>query len=168
MTRSVPLILIEGVMTDRARLSKRKTYMSSGGKDFIGSADFPLALVESVKKWDPRGFLFGLGEIKSDPSPSEQSKLRTLLDSTIKGKSILVLSGGADKLVPYHAAAPFMDFLTNATHGWYSDSKIYLENNVYDGIGHTFSSGMADDTDRFIGDLLEGKDLSKTHKESRI
>lgn len=155
-------------MTDRAKLSKLKTYTATGGKDFIGSEDFPAALVESVKKWDPRGLLFGLGEVKPDPSPSEQIRLRTLLDSRIKGKSLLVCSGGADKLVPYHAAAPFMDFLKQATNSWYSDGKVYVEDNVYEGIGHTFSADMADDTERFLGDIMEGQELSRTRKGSRI
>jgi hypothetical protein len=162
------LTLMPGVMTDRARLSKLETYTATGGKDFIGSEDFPSALVESVKKWDPRGRLFGLDEINPEPSLVEQTRLKALLDSSIMGKSILVCSGGADKLVPYHAAAPFMTFLKQAVNGWYSGGKVYVEDNVYDGIGHAFSPGMADDTDTFLGDLLEGQDLKKKRKASRM
>src|SRR5271169_2538956 len=98
-------------MSDRARLSKLQTYTSSNGANFLGSKDFPSALVASIQKWDPKGLLFGLEDINPDPSAEEKSRLRKILDSKIKGKSILVCSGGADKLIPYHASAPFIDFL---------------------------------------------------------
>jgi len=155
-------------MTNRARLSKLETYTSSNGTNFLGSRDFPVALVESIKKWDPRGLLFELKEIEVEPSPDEQARLRKILDSKIKGKSLLVCSGGADKLVPYRCSAPFMDFLKKATKGWYSDGNVYVEDNVYDGIGHAYSDGMAQDADRFLGDLLDGRDLANREKASRI
>jgi hypothetical protein len=151
-------------MTDRARLSKLDTYTSSNGATFLGSRDFPTALVESCQKWDPRGLLFGLNGIQAEPSPDEQARLRQILDSRLKGKSLLVCSGGADKLVPYHASAPFMEFLKKATKGWYSDGNIYVEDNVYDGVGHAYSDGMAEDSGRFLCDLLEGKDMTGMEK----
>lgn len=155
-------------MTDRARLSKLETYTSSNGTKFLGSRDFPVALVKSVQKWDPRGLLFGLTDIEVDPSPKEQARLRQVLDSKIKGKSVLVCSGGADKLVPYHCSAPFMNFLKKATKGWYNDGNVYVEDNVYDGIGHAYSDGMAQDADRFLRDLLEGRDMTIKERASRM
>ncbi|PMD44344.1 hypothetical protein L207DRAFT_542135 [Hyaloscypha variabilis F] len=145
------------VMTDRARLSKLETYTSSNGVDFLGSKDFPKALISSIKRWDPRGLLFGTSEINPFPSEKEQVRLRQILDSKIKGKQILICSGGDDKLVPYHCAEPFITFLKNATSEWYKDGNVYVEDNVYPGVGHTYSEGMVNDTTRFIGDILTGK-----------
>lgn len=141
-------------MTDRARLSKRKTHTSSAGADFLGSKDFPSALISSIKKWDPKGSLFGTNDIEFSPSEFEQARLREALDTRIKGKRILVCSGGDDKLVPYRSSQPFLQFLKNATGGWYRDGHVYLEDNVYAGIGHKFSAEMSKDTVRFVADTL--------------
>jgi hypothetical protein len=143
-------------MTDRARLSKLETYASSNGSDFLGSKDFPKALVSSIQKWDPRGLLFGTSEITANPSEGQQKHLREILDAKLKGKRLLVCSGGADKLVPYHCSEPFMQFLKNATSRWYTDGNVYVEDNVYPGIGHAYSKGMVKDTTRFISDTLAG------------
>ncbi|TVY68807.1 hypothetical protein LSUE1_G008659 [Lachnellula suecica] len=138
------------VMSDRARLTKLQTYTSSNGAKFLGSKDFPHALVASCKKWDPKGILFGTSEVTSGPSED----IRGLLNSKIKGKRILVCSGGADKLVPYHCSEPFLNFLKDATEGWYKDGGVYLEDNVYAGVGHAYSEGMVKDTTRFVSDTL--------------
>jgi hypothetical protein len=155
-------------MSDRARLSKLQTYTSSNGANFLGSKDFPAALVASILKRDPKGLLFGLGDINPNPSAEEQSRLREILDSKIKGKSVLVCSGGADKLVPCHASAPFMDFLKKATKGWYGDGNVYVEDNVYKGIGHAYSEGMSVDTRRFLCDMMEAKASKSAKKTSKF
>lgn len=155
-------------MSDRARLSKLQTYTSSNGANFLGSKDFLSALVASVQKWDPKGLLFGLGDINPDPSAEEQARLRPILDSKIKGKSMLVCSGGADKLVPYHASAPFMEFFKKATKGWYSDGNVYVEDNVYKGTGHAYSDGMSVDACRFLCDMLDGKHSRSVEKTSKF
>lgn len=147
-------------MTDRARLSKLESYVSTDGADFLGSKDFPRALISSIQKWDPKGLLFGTSEINPNPSQKEQARLRELLDSKIRGKNILVCSGGSDKLVPYHCTEPFMKFLKNAISGWYDDGNIYVEDNVYSGIGHAYSEDMQKDTLRFVSDVL-AETLSK-------
>jgi len=151
-------------MTDRARLSKLETYTLSNGADFLGSKDFPKALISSIENWDPRGLLFGTSEINPNPLEKDQAHLREILDSKIKGKKILVCSGGDDKLVPYHCAEPFMKFLKNATSGWYKDGNVYVEDNVYPGIGHAYSEGMMKDTTRFMGDVLAGASTKPTSK----
>jgi hypothetical protein len=143
-------------MTDRARLSKLETYTRVNGAAFLGSKDFPQALISSIQKWDPRGVLFSTSEVTTNPSPTEQQRLRPILDSKIKGKRILVCSGGADKLVPYHCAEPFMSFLKKATEGWYKDGNIYVEDNVYEGVGHAFSEEMVRDAMRFVRDTVAG------------
>jgi hypothetical protein len=37
--------------------------------------------------------------------------------------------------------------------GWYQ-GEVYVEDNVYEGVGHAFSEGMVRDTVRFVGDTL--------------
>ncbi len=151
-------------MIDRARLSKLETYTSNNGADFLGSKDFPKALISSVHKWDPRGQLFGTSEINPNPPEEEQARLREILDSKIKGKKVLVCSGGDDKLVPYHCSEPFVKFLKNATSGWYKVGNFYVEDNLYPGVGHAYSEDMVKDTTRFVSDVLAGtttKPLSK-------
>jgi len=144
-------------MTDRARLSKLETYTSSNGSKFLGSTDFPKALITSITKSDPKGILFGTEEITPNPPEASQTHLREILDSKLKGKSVLVCSGGDDKLVPYHCSEPFLSFLKNATSGWYADGNVYVEDNVYPGVGHAFSEGMVKDTMRFVSDVVARK-----------
>ncbi len=157
-------------MSDRARLSKLETWTTSNGASFLGSEHFPPALVASCQKYDPKGQLFGVSEISTEPSPSEQGRLRDLLDAKIKGKSVLVCSGGVDKLVPYHCSEPFLNFLKTATAqgGWYNDGGVYVEDNVYERIGYATSPEMVKDSTRFLCDLLEGKDLGSRGKTSKM
>jgi hypothetical protein len=157
-------------MIGRAKNSQLETYTKDEGATFIGSSDFPLALVASVKRWDPRGLLFGTGEIPTEASPDEQARLRSLLDGTIKNKRALICSGGDDKLVPYRASRPLVEFLAAATGkgGWYEDGGVYLENNVYNGVGHKFSDGMVKDSIRFVSDTLAGVSNVGTGRTSKI
>jgi len=144
------------LMTDRARLSKLETYTSSNLSNFLGSKDFPKALISCIQKCDPRGLLFGTSDIDPNPSEEQQTHIREILDSKLKGKRVLVCSGGDDRLVPYHCSEPFMKFLKNATSGWYKDGNVYVEDNVYPGVGHAYSDGMVKDTTRFVSDILGG------------
>ncbi|KAH6674181.1 Alpha/Beta hydrolase protein [Halenospora varia] len=112
------------------------------------------ALISSAQKYDPKGIVFGISDVNSNPSQSEQKRIREILDARLKGKRILVCSGGDDKLVPYHCAKPFMEFLRSASTGWYKDGNIQVEDNVYPGVGHAYSEGMVRDTVRFVSDIL--------------
>lgn len=156
-------------MKDRARLSKRKSYLSSKeGNEFFGSKDFPKALVASVHKWDPKGQLFGASEVPPSPSEAEQNRLRTHLNSKIKNKRILLCSGGADKLVPYRCGEPFITFLKDATTGWYKDGNVYVEDIVYPGVGHACPPKMVDDTSRFILDILKSSSAVASKSSPKI
>ena len=158
------------MMTNRAKNADLETYTKGLGASFLGSKDFPSALVTSVKKWDPKGLLFGTSEVPAELSSSEQSRVRALLDSSIKGKRILVCSGGDDKLVPYRCSRPLVELLTAATGkgGWYEDGGVYIENNVYNGVGHQFSPGMVKDAVRFVTDTLAGANGVGTGRTSKI
>jgi len=154
------------LMTDRARLTKLTTYTNGNGSSFLGSKDFPKSLIRATKLYDPKAMIFGTNAIPASTPDSlipyqgaSSPAIRQLLDSKIAGKRILVCSGGADKLVPYKSSEPFLGFLQDATGkgGWWEEGGVYLENNVYPGVGHEFSEGMVKDTVRFVCEtLVEG------------
>ncbi|KAI8945318.1 hypothetical protein F4801DRAFT_136833 [Xylaria longipes] len=148
------------LIQDRARLSKLQTFTVDSGVSFLGSKDFPRALIEACKKYDPKAILFSTGEISTQPSTSEQDRLRAILDSTVRGKRFQVLSGGADKLVPYNAGQQFLEFFKNASSGWYKDGSVYVEDNVYPGVGHEFTVEMRQAAVRFVLDTVGSLDVS--------
>ncbi|OBT92392.1 hypothetical protein VE01_09266 [Pseudogymnoascus verrucosus] len=157
------------VMTDRARLSKRQTYTLDAGATFLGSRDFPPSLLSAIQKWDPRGILFGAREIPSHPptqdSPREEARLKDILESRVKGKSVLVCSGGADKLVPYKASEPFLGWLKEAVGrgGWW-EGGMGVRDVVYEGAGHEFTEAMVKDSVKFVVELMEGRGVEKGSK----
>jgi pimeloyl-ACP methyl ester carboxylesterase len=119
------------LMCQRAEKSRLKTW----GPNFIGSPDFPPALVDAIASSDPAGLLLP-SELKAprsvvegdslDPSPSAQAHTAKLLDGLLKNKNILNLSGGADKLVPYSMSETFLKFLKRAIGpgGWWKDNGL--------------------------------------------
>ncbi|KAI0012621.1 hypothetical protein F4779DRAFT_15788 [Xylariaceae sp. FL0662B] len=157
------------LMRDRARLSRLQTFShADNGASFLGSKDFPDALVAACKKYDPKGILFGTGEVSSPTSPAEQERLRPLLDARVRGKRFQILSGGADKLVPYAAGVSFLDFFKNATDTWYKDAGVYVEDIVYPNVGHEFNAEMRKDAVRFILDTVALADDANKASPSKI
>ncbi|KAK8049221.1 hypothetical protein PG994_010951 [Apiospora phragmitis] len=143
------------IMTDRARLTKLPTYSAAdNGASFLGSRDFPHALVEACRKYDPKGILFGTREISVSPSDVEKERLGFIMDSRLAGKKFQVLSGGVDKLVPYALAKPFLDFLKTAVETWDKQANISVEDIVYPDVGHKFDDVMMKDAVRFIIDTV--------------
>ena len=142
------------LMSDRARLSKRKTYTASSDAEFFGSKDFPGTLVSSVLERDPKAVLFGTGEILLSPSEIEQRHLRGILNTHVKGKKLLLCSGGNDQLVPYRCSEPFLKFLKQANQSWYSDGNFYVDDIVYQGVGHEYTDAMVKETAKFITGVL--------------
>ena len=98
----------------------------------------------------------------------EQGRLRPLLDSRIRGKKFQVLSGGQDKIVPYAAAKPFLDFFKDAAAIWYQDGDVYVEDNVYPEAGHEFTPQMMKDAVRFILDTVSSADDSNKDASAKI
>ncbi|TEA20031.1 hypothetical protein C8034_v008739 [Colletotrichum sidae] len=148
------------LMMDRAKKSKLATWRSEdSGASFLGSRDFPPDLVDACLNRDPKGILFGTGVIPpatEDVSEAEKQRLRGLLDAHhVKGKKFLVCSGADDKLVPYDKSRAFIDFFEMATKSWYADAGVTFENVVYEGVGHTFSEGMVEDSIRFLLDAVK-------------
>jgi hypothetical protein len=147
-------------MQDRARLSKLQTFTADNGASFLGSKDFPKALLGACKKFDPKGILFGTEDVSTQPSTSEKERLRVVLDSKVRDKKFQILSGGADKLVPYNVGRRFLDFFKDATGGWYKDGNIAIEDVVYPGVGHQFNTDMRKDAVRFVLDTVSSFDAS--------
>ncbi|KAI0394297.1 Alpha/Beta hydrolase protein [Xylariaceae sp. FL0594] len=157
------------MMQDRARRSKLETVTAAdNGFSFFGSHDFPKSLIAACEKFDPKAILFGTREIPTELSSSDEERLRTVLDSKIRGKRFQVLSGGADRLVPYDAGRQFMDFFQKATDGWYKDGNVYMENNIYPEVGHTFSEEMRRDAVRFVLDSVNSLDAAKMVSSPKI
>lgn len=153
------------LMTDRARLSRRKAYAGSNppGSAFLGSEDFPQALITAISRVDPAGLLLPdsfdpANPTTLSPSPSEEKldRARAEIRKRLQGKRILNLSGKADKLVPYAAGEPFLNVFKQLV----SEDKgldFELSDVLFEGVGHQFNRPMADKATAWICDLLAGK-----------
>lgn len=156
-------------MKDRARLSKLSTYeKKTSGASFLGSRDFPPALVAQCAQFDPKGIVFGTDDVVEAPSKAQQAQLRQILDKHVKGKRLLMTTGGDDKLVPWRCSEPFTKFFTNAAEGWYKDSGLVVDNRVYAGVGHECSPDMLLDAVRFICEVVNGADGAASPAASKI
>ncbi|EMC92502.1 hypothetical protein BAUCODRAFT_293878 [Baudoinia panamericana UAMH 10762] len=149
------------LMTDRAIRGKLSTCMSTDppGRDFSGSADFPPSLLAMIEERDPAGILLGeLDTVTGDdylhtPSAAEQERLRPILERRLKGKKILCVSGGKDRLVPYECAQPFLGWLKRAVdprEGWARGLRIEVEDIVDSEGRHEFSKTMRKDAERWL------------------
>ncbi|PKY07708.1 hypothetical protein P168DRAFT_307995 [Aspergillus campestris IBT 28561] len=173
------------LMADRARLSKLPEWTTSDppGSQFLGSEAFPSTLLSTVRKLDPASLLLGVMGKKNktrplrkkpiaEPSGEEQKALRPLLKRTIAGKNILTLSGGVDKLVPYHRGEIFLNWLKQAigSTGWFADGAITFEDIIDESAAHEVTPKMVAEAVRFVGDVLAGGEDSKSGivRESKI
>ena len=165
------------LMSNRARLSKLKTWTESSppGSTFLGSADFPAGLVEAVETYDPAGLCLHTGSnprnsYDEELSPTELHRLVPLLENCIGRKRILNLAGGADKLVPYKHAEPFLRWLKRVIgpQGWLSGGGVVLQDIVFDGVGHEMSPDMLKEAARFIAESLEANAAQTQATSSKI
>ncbi|OCK77937.1 hypothetical protein K432DRAFT_384272 [Lepidopterella palustris CBS 459.81] len=143
------------LMTDRAALSKLETWTSTSppGSTFLGSDDFPRALIDAVAKYDPAGLLLpGISDGET-PSPVALQRFKHLVQQHLGGKRILNLCGGVDKLVPYAAGEPFLKVLKKTIE---EDPElgVEFEDVSFEGVGHAFSPQMAGKAAQWIGDVL--------------
>ncbi|RGP80553.1 hypothetical protein FLONG3_1292 [Fusarium longipes] len=123
------------------------------GAGFVGSKYFPKDLIGTCSSHDPKTLLFGTSPIPSGAlSSTEQTRLRAILDERIRGKKLLLCSGGDDALVPYANAKTFVTMLKEAVgeKGWYRDGGVELDDRVYEGVGHKFSADMVEDAVKFL------------------
>lgn len=156
------------LMLQRAEKSRLKTF----GPNFLGSEDFPKALVQAVRQTDPAGLLLP-EEMKAPamvedvvPFNNAQSHISNVLKFTLEGKKILNLSGGADKLVPYAQSKVFMDFMKAAVDpekGWWKDNGVVLKDLIFDGVGHECTIDMANSAVDFVCAVLAGEKKKESH-----
>ncbi|KAF2020232.1 hypothetical protein BU24DRAFT_135618 [Aaosphaeria arxii CBS 175.79] len=160
------------LMTDRARLSKRTTYVASAtpGSSFLGSVDFPHALQEAIAKYDPAGLLLPSSfnpavpdALDPQPDKAKLDRCKIVLRERLHGKRILNLSGKVDKLVPYAAGLPFLNVFKQVLREEPS-LNIQFEDVLFDGVGHAFPAAMADKATEWICDLLSQDDDTVTSK----
>ncbi|KAH6604537.1 hypothetical protein Trco_006244 [Trichoderma cornu-damae] len=158
---------LAGLLSSRAAASK----LDCGENGFLGSKYFPADSVTAVRNRDPKGILFGTGAVPSLPlSAAEQGRLRKILDSRVRGKKLLLCSGGADDLVPYAKSEPFIRVLTDAASGWYADGGVRVDNRIYEGVRHVFHADMVNDSVEFLMQVVaEGprRDKGDDDVESR-
>ncbi|EKG10755.1 hypothetical protein MPH_12138 [Macrophomina phaseolina MS6] len=158
------------LMRQRAEKSKLQTWVSSepAGSRFVGSADFPRALVEAVARYDPAGLLMHSIADSNAPTAAEKQRLADELKNHLKGKRILNLSGGADKLVPYACGERFLDFLKKSIR---DDPALglELEDLIFNEAGHETTPAMAERAVNFICDSLASENPSSSAvRESKI
>jgi pimeloyl-ACP methyl ester carboxylesterase len=151
------------LLTDRARLSKRKTYTETTppGSAFLGSADFPQALQDAIAQYDPAGLLLPgmFNPTGQDPQPDEATmfRCRKLVKERLQGKQILNLSGRDDKLVPYAAGEPFLKVFKQVLAEDPS-LNVTFEDVLFDGVGHAFPKPMAEKAADWLCDILAKSD----------
>ncbi|PWY67572.1 hypothetical protein BO70DRAFT_366306 [Aspergillus heteromorphus CBS 117.55] len=163
------------LMADRARLSKLPSWTNGDppGSQFLGSRDFPPSLLDAVRKYDPAGLFLNYVDTKAaisplrtgplpEPTESEKVALRPLLARSIAGKRILNLSGGIDKLVPYHRGEVFLSWLKQAvaSNGWFADGAVTFEDIIDENAAHETTPKMVDEAVRFIRDTLDASSKS--------
>lgn len=148
------------LISDRAKRSKLQTAMAEdGGVSFLGSKDFPPALVEACRKYDPKCAVFGLTPVPK-PSGTQPPGLagevaRQKIERCLSGKKLLLCSGGEDRLVPYRCAEPFVSWLKDAAGSWLKHCDLSVEDKIYPGVGHAFDAKMVEDSVRFVVDNTE-------------
>ena len=167
-------------MTDRARLTKLDSYQQSShhGDTFLGSKHFPRTLVTAVERHDPASMTLVAGPLDStardffarEPNQVERENLRPFMYKTLKGKRLLNMSGGKDKLVPYRCSQPYVTWLENSmsSSGWLSDCGFTMENMIFDEVGHNMTADMAKNLNHFLVEALSRGVDSGVEKASKM
>lgn len=168
------------LMVDRARLSKLPSWTKSNppGTEILGSEAFPTSFVDIVKQYDPASLILSHVDTGSssplregplpEPTDKEKQELRPLLTRCLAGKRILNLSGGIDKLVPYHRGEAFLTWFKKAisANGWFGDGGITFEDIIDQAAGHEVTAKMVDEAVRFISESLAASTDDKGRKGS--
>jgi hypothetical protein len=159
------------LMYHRARLSKRSTYTSSSppGSEFFGSKDFPEALLDGIASLDPSAYF----EKKGNDGEDINTTISNIVRPT-KGKKALILSGGADKLVPYkEATEPFLGWLKEVADqhavqaqegppgGFLGEDDgegftLDIKDVVLPGVKHEVTQNMVEEALDFVGGVVDG------------
>ncbi|KAJ5469468.1 hypothetical protein N7539_009086 [Penicillium diatomitis] len=170
------------LMVDRARLSKLPSWTKSDppGAEILGSEAFPTPFVDIVKRYDPASLMLtcmdgtstGLpregGKALPEPTEEQKKELKPLLTRLLTGKRILNLSGGIDKLVPYHRGEAFLTWFKKAVaaDGWFGDGGVTFEDIIDESAGHEVTPKMVDEAVRFVSETLASSSGSKNRRGS--
>lgn len=150
------------LMKDRAAKSHLKSWedTSPPGSGFLGSVDFPQDLVEAVMTADPAASILRSATLDEDggflqqPSAAETCRINSAM-KRLTSKSVLNMSGGADKLVPYTCSQPFLKFLEKAKGSSHDvHAPFDIVDKVFDGVGHECTTPMMDEAESFIEQKL--------------
>ncbi|KAF2399552.1 hypothetical protein EJ06DRAFT_511705 [Trichodelitschia bisporula] len=159
----------------KSRLSDWTQPASAPGSAFIPSPSFPASLAAALRIADPASLLLPpeLQALSAPtqahhipppdalvPFPAFEASQREALEHTIKGKAALVLSGGADKLVPPATGRVFIEYLKQAVDpktGWWREGGFVLDERVYEGVGHEVTPRMAEEAVKWVGEYLAGR-----------
>ncbi|KAF2663389.1 alpha/beta-hydrolase [Microthyrium microscopicum] len=159
------------LMAHRASKSKLNDWSSSlvPGSTFFGSASFPDALIDKIDTRDPAGLLLPVAAkattmaplavpVGDALQPEKRAYSRQRLNRTVKGKAVLNVSGGKDKLVPYGCSKPFVTYLQNAvgSGGWWGE-KMYFKDVIVPGAGHETTPEMMAMSVDFVCKVLLGE-----------
>jgi len=102
---------------------------------------------------DPKGIFFGTSPVPDISVPAD-AKAHKILHERLRGKKFLLCSGGADKLVPYRCAEPFLTWFKQLTGNWYPEEGVIVDDRVYEGVGHSFSADMVRDSVKFVLEVM--------------
>ena len=134
-----------GLMRDRAKLANLPC--GDNGGDVLGSKYFPPCLLRTCAANDPKTILFGEAPLPSSSlslaTEEERARLRSLVDRHVGGsKKLLLLSGGADALVPHAHTEPFARAL--------GELGVDVRDEVFAGVGHSFAAPMVERAVEFL------------------
>jgi len=140
------------VMTHRAEKSRLESWTGEDPESsFLGSQHFPTGLLHILHRVDPTGFIYN--SAKTDLERKQR------LGKTLGGKKLLILSGGADKLVPYDSSKPFLDWLKTEKpilqDGKESSMVVNMRDVVYEGVGHECTEEMVEELVTFVLDAIK-------------
>ena len=146
VTSAIPIIACAdypALISNRLKQSKLVPVVSASSSSNTPSA------------WMPSSFLNLLLNSQSRAqSPLLTSPHNTPLGA-LKGKKLLILSGGADKLVPPEHSRGFIESLRREIdQGELKGTKAAVREVVYDGVGHEFTLEMAEEVRRFVRDRV--------------
>ncbi|KAJ3546052.1 hypothetical protein NM208_g2203 [Fusarium decemcellulare] len=164
------------LLTDRARLSKLPSYTNTTppGDKFIGSQDFPRTLAIALRDIDAtqRIMSSAYGTSRRVTLEAEDQQMRkSVMPERLRGKRLLVVSGGADKMAPYKLTSPVMEFLqhtmgenSNRRH----DGGLVMKSVVIPNVQHELTMEMVHEAVSFALESVACVSSSSSQPVSKI
>ncbi|KAH8650758.1 hypothetical protein BGZ61DRAFT_375485 [Ilyonectria robusta] len=167
---------LRALLTDRARLSNLPSYADTTppGDKFIGSRDFPGTLAIALRDIDAAQRIMSLayGASGREPSEAEAQQVRkSIISERLRGKRLLVVSGGADKMAPYKLTSPVMEFLLQMVGDNSSrrhDSELVMKTVVIPNVQHELTMEMVHEAVNFAVESVACLSPSSSQPASKI